>query len=171
MRMDVRAVLFLVLCATVVSYLVPNLLVHAALTAVLLVLSGVYGRMAPAVRLLAGYAIGVAWLLVDVHFGIIIPPPMTLALVYKSIPVLLAARLLFAVPSAKLTAGIRQLPIPASVQLMLTVMLRFIPTVASETTEVRDAMRVRGLWTRRWRFSRTRSVLSSTPLCPSSSAS
>lgn len=145
LRMDVRAVLFLVLCATVASYLVPNLLVHAALTVMLLTVSGAYGQVAPALRLLAVYAVAVAWLFINVHFGIIVPPPMALALVYKLIPVLLVLCLLFAIPSAKLTAGIRQLPIPARIQLTLTVMLRFIPTVASETADIRDAMRVRGL--------------------------
>lgn len=59
--------------------------------------------------------------------------------------------LLILIPSGKLTAGLRKLPIPSQMRLVLVVMLRFAPTVLSEFSEVRNAMRVRGFlgsWTR-----------------------
>ena len=96
-------------------------------------------------KLLLAYGLVTVWLQVDARFGIIVPPPLALALVHRLIPVLVVLGLLFALPAAKLTAGIRQLPIPAGAQLMLTVMLRFVPTVTSEMAGIRDAMRVRGL--------------------------
>ena len=48
-------------------------------------------------------------------------------------------------PSGKLTAALRQLPLPSSVRLTVIVILRFVPTVASEFSDVLDAMKTRGL--------------------------
>lgn len=144
-RMDVRAVLWLVLCTMVASYLTPGLQAHAGLAVALVALACAFGRAALGLKLLLAYVLVTVWLQVDVRFGIIVPPPLALALVHRLIPIFVALGLLFALPAAKLTAGIRQLPIPAGAQLMLTVMLRFVPTVIAETAGIRDAMRVRGL--------------------------
>ena len=144
-RMDVRAVLWLVLCTMVASYLTPGLQAHAGLAVALVALACAFGRAALGLKLLLAYGLVTVWLQVDVRFGIIVPPPLALALVHRLIPIFVALGLLFALPAAKLTAGIRQLPIPAGAQLMLTVMLRFVPTVIAETAGIRDAMRVRGL--------------------------
>lgn len=143
-RMDVRVILLLILCTAAASYLTSSLLAHAVLTAALVGLAIAFGQARMGLKSLLAHGVVTGWLRINMHFGVIVPPPMALALVYKMIPILAATLLLFAIPSAKLTAGIRQLPIPANVQLMLTVMLRFAPTVASEAADIRDAMRVRG---------------------------
>ena len=144
-RMDVRAVLWLVLCTMVASYLTPGLQAHAGLAVALVALACAFGRAALGLKLLLAYVLVTVWLQVDVRFGIIVPPPLALALVHRLIPIFVALGLLFALPAAKLTAGIRQLPIPAGAQLMLTVMLRFVPVVAAEASAVLDSMRLRGL--------------------------
>ena len=54
------------------------------------------------------------------------------------------AYLLFRIPSGKLTASLRKLPIPAKAMLVLVVMLRFAPTIILEFGEVREAMKIRG---------------------------
>ena len=51
--------------------------------------------------------------------------------------------LLMRVPSGKLTAELRRLPVPTDLMLILIVMMRFAPTVLQEVSEVRDSMRVR----------------------------
>lgn len=50
------------------------------------------------------------------------------------------------VPSGKLTAGLRQLPIPTKMMLTVIVILRFMPTILSEFSDVKDAMRTRGFY-------------------------
>ena len=61
------------------------------------------------------------------------------------IPVFMAVYLVSQAPSGKLTAALRQLPLPSSVRLTVIVILRFVPTVASEFSDVLDAMKTRGL--------------------------
>lgn len=58
--------------------------------------------------------------------------------------VFMPAYLLFRIPSGKLTASLRKLPIPAKAMLVLVVMLRFAPTIILEFGEVREAMKIRG---------------------------
>ena len=48
------------------------------------------------------------------------------------------------IPSGKLTASLRKMPIPTRIMLVLIVMLRFAPTVLHEFGEVREAMKIRG---------------------------
>jgi energy-coupling factor transport system permease protein len=51
-----------------------------------------------------------------------------------------------AIPSGKLISGLRKLQLPAQIRLILVVMLRFVPTVVLEASEIKNSMRVRGLW-------------------------
>ncbi len=141
---DARTIVLLALCVCVTSYLAPTMLAHAVLACAVFLLAVLLGQGAMGAKMLGGYAITVGWLLVDLRFGIMVPPPMVFALVYKTIPVLMAVLLLSAVPSAKLTDAIRRLPVPNNLQVILSVMLRFAPTVADELRAVRDAMRTRG---------------------------
>lgn len=68
-----------------------------------------------------------------------------LYLLIELIPVFMAVYLLSQAPSGKLTTALRQLPLPSSIRLTVIVILRFIPTVASEFSDVLDAMKTRGL--------------------------
>ena len=52
--------------------------------------------------------------------------------------------LLAKIPSGKLTASLRKMPIPTRIMLVLIVMLRFAPTVLHEFGEVKEAMKIRG---------------------------
>ncbi len=142
--LDVRTVMFVTACAAVSSYAIRDLPAHIVLTLALFALTAVLGRARTGVKLLVVYVVAVAWMMVELRTGITMPPPLALAMVYKAIPLLMPAILLFSIPSARLALGIRQLGVPARIQLTLTVVLRFIPTVAAEAADVRDAMRTRG---------------------------
>ena len=65
-------------------------------------------------------------------------------MIYKLLLPAMPAYLLFRIPSGKLTASLRKLPIPAKAMLVLVVMLRFAPTIILEFGEVREAMKIRG---------------------------
>ena len=77
--------------------------------------------------------------------GINIPSPMLFTFLIELIPVFMAVYLVSQAPSGKLTAALRQLPLPSSVMLTVIVIQRFVPTVASEFSDVLDAMKTRGL--------------------------
>ncbi len=141
---DARTMFLLVLCVCATSYLASSMLLHAVLTGSVFLLAVILNQGVMAGKMLAGYVVTIGWLLFNLRFGIIVPPPLVLALVYKSLPVLIAVMLLFAIPSAKLMDTIRQLPVPKQLQVLLAVMLRFAPTVADEARAVTDAMRTRG---------------------------
>lgn len=85
------------------------------------------------------------WLTFNVRHGINIPSPMLFTFLIELIPVFMAVYLVSQAPSGKLTAALRQLPLPSSVRLTVIVILRFVPTVASEFSDVLDAMKTRGL--------------------------
>ena len=88
---------------------------------------------------------GYGWLTFNVRHGINIPSPMLFTFLIELIPVFMAVYLVSQAPSGKLTAALRQLPLPSSVRLTVIVILRFVPTVASEFSDVLDAMKTRGL--------------------------
>ena len=67
-----------------------------------------------------------------------------LSMIYKLILPAMPAYLLAKIPSGKLTASLRKMPIPTKVMLVLIVMLRFAPTVIHEFGEVKEAMKIRG---------------------------
>ena len=61
---------------------------------------------------------------------------MLFTFLIELIPVFMAVYLVSQAPSGKLTAALRQLPLPSSVRLTVIVILRFVPTVASEFSDV-----------------------------------
>ena len=65
-------------------------------------------------------------------------------MIYKLLLPAMPAYLLAKIPSGKLTASLRKMPIPTRIMLVLIVMLRFAPTVLHEFGEVREAMKIRG---------------------------
>ena len=106
-RIDGRTVLFLTLCACIVTFFATSFLGHGIFT---------------------------FWIfLILCWFGL-----------YKLLLPAMPAYLLAKIPSGKLTASLRKMPIPTRIMLVLIVMLRFAPTVLHEFGEVREAMKIRG---------------------------
>ena len=121
-QVDGRTVLFLTVCSCLVSFLTTDLIGHAVFTFWLLLILCYFGL----------YKQGIGCYVVPVLF---IPQ-------YRLFGS--ASYLLFRIPSGKLTASLRKLPIPAKAMLVLVVMLRFAPTIILEFGEVREAMKIRG---------------------------
>ena len=72
------------------------------------------------------------------------PPPLMLSLIYRLIPPLIPAYLLFKMSTGKIILAFRSMHTPNSIMLTLTVMLRLMPTVRHEAADIKDAMRTRG---------------------------
>lgn len=96
-------------------------------------------------KFLVAFLISYGWLTFNVRHGINIPSPMLFTFLIELIPVFMAVYLVSQAPSGKLTAALRQMPLPSSARLTVIVILRFVPTVASEFSDVLDAMKTRGL--------------------------
>ena len=56
----------------------------------------------------------------------------------------MAGAFILEIPSGKVTEALRKLPIPNEILLTVIVVLRFIPTMISEFSDVSTAMRTRG---------------------------
>lgn len=143
-RVNVLVLLFITLCACAVSYLAGHMWFQIVFTCLLFVLMLVFGFAKTGFGFLAVYVICHLWLQINLYFGIRFPSPMTFSFIIELIPILMPVYLLVQAPSGKLTAGLRQLPMPAGVTLTIIVILRFMPTVMSEFSDVKDAMRTRG---------------------------
>ena len=105
----------------------------------------VFGYWGKGLKFLVAFLNSYGWLTFNVRHGINIPSPMLFTFLIELIPVFMAVYLVSQAPSGKLTAALRQLPLPSSVRLTVIVILRFVPTVASEFSDVLDAMKTRGL--------------------------
>ena len=125
-QVDGRTVLFLTVCSCLVSFLTTDLIGHAVFTLWLLLILCYVG------------------LYLETKYSISFPSPLLLSMIYKLLLPAMPAYLLFRIPSGKLTASLRKLPIPAKAMLVLVVMLRFAPTIILEFGEVREAMKIRG---------------------------
>lgn len=82
--------------------------------------------------------------MIETKYQVNIPSPLLLSMIYKLLLPAMPAYLLAKIPSGKLTASLRKMPIPTRIMLVLIVMLRFAPTVLHEFGEVREAMKIRG---------------------------
>lgn len=141
---NVFALLLITICACAVAYLAGHMWFQIAFTCLLFVLMAALGFAKTGAGFLAVYAICHLWLQINIHFGIGFPSPMTFSFIIALIPIMMPFYLLVQAPSGKLTAGLRQLPLPSSVTLTIIVILRFMPTVMAEFSDVKDAMRTRG---------------------------
>ena len=88
--------------------------------------------------------VALVWLLIEMKYKISVPSPLLLSMVYKLLLPAMPAYLLAKIPSGKLTASLRRMPISTHIMLVLIVMLRFAPTVLHEFGEVRESMKIRG---------------------------
>lgn len=143
-RLDGRTILFLIVCACLVTFMAANLLSHALFTFGLVLLLCALGYPKQGFGALIFYGLMLSGLWAETRYHISFPSPLLLSMLYKMTLLAIPVYLLTRIPSGKLTASLRKLPIPPKFMLVLIVMLRFGPTVIHESGEVKDAMRVRG---------------------------
>lgn len=143
-QVDGRTVLFLTVCSCLVSFLTTDLLAHAIFTFWLFLILCFFGLVKQGVLCFLVYLTAIFGLYTGTKYGISFPSPLLLSMIYKLILPAMPAYLLSRIPSGKLTASLRKLPLPAKAMLVLVVMLRFAPTVIHEFGEVREAMKIRG---------------------------
>ena len=143
---DARTLLIIALCSGLSSMFARSMEKHAAFMCLMTVILILFHRWRQALLFLLVYVLAAGGLFLEMIYGIIsFPSPLLLSLIYKLIPVSMSLYLLAQIPSGKLTAGLRKLPILSGMRLILLVMLRFAPTVLLEFAEIKNAMRVRGL--------------------------
>ena len=143
-QVDGRTVLFLTVCSCLVSFLTTDLIGHAVFTFWLLLILCYFGLYKQGIGCYTVYLVTVVGLYLETKYSISFPSPLLLSMIYKLLLPAMPAYLLFRIPSGKLTASLRKLPIPAKAMLVLVVMLRFAPTIILEFGEVREAMKIRG---------------------------
>ena len=143
-QVDGRTDLFLTVCSCLVSFLTTDLIGHAVFTFWLLLILCYFGLYKQGIGCYTVYLVTVVGLYLETKYSISFPSPLLLSMIYKLLLPAMPAYLLFRIPSGKLTASLRKLPIPAKAMLVLVVMLRFAPTIILEFGEVREAMKIRG---------------------------
>ena len=134
-QVDGRTVLFLTVCSCLVSFLTTDLIGHAVFTFWLLLILCYFGLYKQGIGCYTVYLVTVVGLYLETKYSISFPSPLLLSMIYKLLLPAMPAYLLFRIPSGKLTASLRKLPIPAKAMLVLVVMLRFAPTIILEFGE------------------------------------
>ena len=137
-RIDGRTVLFLTLCACIVTFFATSFLGHGIFTFWIFLILCWFGLYKQALGCFAVYLVAIVWLMIETKYQISIPSPLLLSMIYKLLLPAMPAYLLAKIPSGKLTASLRKMPIPTRIMLVLIVMLRFAPTVLHEFGEVRE---------------------------------
>ena len=140
-RIDGRTVLFLTLCACLVTFLTTSFWGHGIFTFWIFLILCWFGLYKQAIGCFAVYLVAIVWLMIETKYQISIPSPLLLSMIYKLLLPAMPAYLLAKIPSGKLTASLRKMPIPTRIMLVLIVMLRFAPTVLHEFGEVREVFR------------------------------
>jgi energy-coupling factor transport system permease protein len=143
-KVNMLALLLIMVCACAVSYLAGHIWFQIAFTCLLFVLTAVMGFAKAGFKFLLFYSICHTWFAINVKYGIRFPSPMVFSLLIESTPIFMSVYLLVQAPSGKLTAGLRELPLPSKMILTVIVIMRFMPTVILEFSDVKDAMRTRG---------------------------
>lgn len=149
-QVDGRTVLFLTVCSCLVSFLTIDLIGHAIFTTWLFLILCWFRLVKQSACFFCVYIFAIVGLYTETKYGISFPSPLLLSMIYKLILPAMPAYLLFRIPSGKLTASLRKLPLPTKAMLVLIVMLRFAPTVILEFGEVREAMKIRGFLQSVW---------------------
>ena len=143
--LDARTVLVVAVCSGIATMFARSMRTHLVCMCFLVILFGVFGLWRRAAAFLLVYALALGGLVLELRHGPVpFPSPLLLSVIYKMVPVGMGVDLLMRVPSGKLIAGLRRLPVPTSLMLIIIVMMRFAPTMLQEVSEVRDSMRVRG---------------------------
>lgn len=136
--------LILTILSCVVSIFCINIYNHALFVLWIFILFIYLGFIKQGIIYLSIYVLTLFWLIKLVPLGIKFPSPMLFGMIYKFIVPIMAAYLTSKIPSGKVIAIFRKLPIPKNIILILIVMIRFAPTVTGEFRAIREAMRVRG---------------------------
>ena len=119
-RVNIFALLILAVCVCAVAFLCKNMWLHIACTAALFLVMTIFGYWGKGLKFLVAFLISYGWLTFNVRHGINIPSPMLFTFLIELIPVFMAVYLVSQAPSGKLTAALRQLPLPSSVRLTVT---------------------------------------------------
>lgn len=143
-KVNILALLLITICACAVSYLAVNVWFQISFTFLMFILMVAMGSWKAGCKFLLAYVVCYVWLYINATFDISFPSPMTFTFMIALIPIMMPVYLLVQAPSGKLTAGLRQLPLPSKMILAVIVILRFMPTVLAEFSDVKDAMRTRG---------------------------
>ena len=112
-QVDGRTVLFLTVCSCLVSFLTTDLIGHAVFTFWLLLILCYFGLYKQGIGCYTVYLVTVVGLYLETKYSISFPSPLLLSMIYKLLLPAMPAYLLFRIPSGKLTASLRKLPIPA----------------------------------------------------------
>jgi energy-coupling factor transport system permease protein len=143
-KINVLVLLLITACSCAVSYLAGHIWFQIAFTCLLFIVMAVMGFAKTGFKWLFFYILCHGWFAINGKYGIRFPSPLIFSLLIESTPVFMSVYLLVQAPSGKLTAGLRQLPLPSKMILTVIVIIRFVPTVMSEFSDVKDAMRTRG---------------------------
>ena len=141
-QIDGRTVFLLTLCACLVTFITTSFWGHGIFTFWIFLILCWFGLYKQAFGCFMVYLVAIVWLMIETKYQISIPSPLLLSMIYKLLLPAMPAYLLAKIPSGKLTASLRKMPIPTRIMLVLIVMLRFAPTVLHEFGEVREAMKI-----------------------------
>ena len=148
-KIDLRAKAVALIAMNAVLYLSTSLAVEVYLMSFAIALSVLCGRIVSAARFAAAFAILVAVELavVPVFGGFLGGLVMFVAvLVRKILPVLSVGLLIIATTEvSEFLAVAAKLRVPRAVTVPLSVVFRYFPTLRQECSDVRDAMRMRGI--------------------------
>ncbi|NEZ47269.1 energy-coupling factor transporter transmembrane protein EcfT [Clostridium niameyense] len=128
----------------IVTLFTTNIYTHALFTIWLFILLIYFGLVKHGLVYLSLYIFSVLWLILIAPKGISFPSPMLFSMMYKLILPIMPAVLTIKIPSGKVLAAMRKIPISKNVMLVLVVLIRFAPTVSGEFKAVREAMKIRG---------------------------
>lgn len=115
-RIDGRTVLFLTLCACIVTFFATSFLGHGIFTFWIFLILCWFGLYKQALGCFAVYLVAIVWLMIETKYQISIPSPLLLSMIYKLLLPAMPAYLLAKIPSGKLTASLRKMPIPTRIQ-------------------------------------------------------
>ena len=123
-QIDGRTVLFLTLCACLVTFLTTSFWGHGIFTFWIFLILCWCGLYKQALGCFVVYLVAIVWLMIETKYQISIPSPLLLSMIYKLLLPAMPAYLLAKIPSGKLTASLRKMPIPTRIMLVLIVMLQ-----------------------------------------------
>ena len=82
-RIDGRTVLFLTLCACLVTFLTTSFLGHGIFTLWICLILCWFGLFRQAIGCFSIYMVALVWLLIEMKYKISVPSPLLLSMVYK----------------------------------------------------------------------------------------
>lgn len=88
-RIDGRTVLFLTLCACLVTFLTTSFLGHGIFTLWICLILCWFGLFRQAIGCFSIYMVALVWLLIEMKYKISVPSPLLLSMVYKLLLIVL----------------------------------------------------------------------------------